>query len=100
MPTARATGLLRYCSQGELHPWGIRPQPGQVVVLPGLLVEEVDHEVAVVEKDPASLLHAFATEGAAIDRSKFLFHALGKRLDVRARSPADDDEGIRDDDER
>jgi len=60
----------------------------------------MDHEVAVVEEDPASVLNALATEGAAVDRSKCLFYALGKRLDVGSGSAADDDEGIRDDDER
>ncbi len=74
---------------------GIRPQPLQLVVVPGLLVEDVYHQVAVVEQHPPRVLPTFTSQWLPTRLVlQLLLDFIAQGAYVSVRSPRRDDEHI------
>ena len=79
------------------EPIGVGPQALQVVVRPGLGIEEVDHDVTEVEEHPFAVLLALASQRLAIERAQRLLDLVGQGEYVTSRRPGCDHEDVRDD---
>jgi len=78
-----------------LHLGSVGPQTFQSVILTGRGLEEVDDDVAVIEKDPFGLRFAFVAQRFQVEVfAETFFDALGERLDMRSGGPGCDNEHI------
>src|SRR4030042_2773732 len=66
----------------ELGARGVDPEPLEVVEATRGLVEEGNHQAAVVEEHPSGMLQPFAPQRAAAQVPKVLFHRVGEREHV------------------
>src|SRR3546814_13194524 len=55
---SRSAAARSGCRVRPVDPGNVLPQPLEVVELPSLLLEDVDHDVAVVDPDPLPVGHA------------------------------------------
>ena len=72
---------------GPVDHGSISPEALQVVVLAGRRLEQVNHDVAVVEKDPFGLGPTFVSERLAPCLLEQFLHPVGQGLHVRAGVP-------------
>src|SRR4030067_536985 len=63
----------------ELGARGVDPEPLEVVEATSGLVEEVNHQVAVVEQHPSGMLQPFAPQRAAAQMPEALLYRVGER---------------------
>src|SRR5918996_715231 len=81
----------------ERHNAGIRPQAFEVVIPPFLTVEDVDHEVDVIEQSPSAPPLAFPPVRLDAEvLAQFLFDLFGDGSDVPFGVSATDHEEVRD----
>src|SRR3546814_9730350 len=60
---SRSAAARSGCRVRPVDPGNVLPQPLEVVELPSLLLEDVDHDVAVVDQDPLPVGHALDALG-------------------------------------
>ena len=77
----------------------IPPQPFEVVVVPGRVVEDVDDDVAVVEQHPLGVIFALPPEWFSAVETQRLLHPVDERLHLAASVPRGDHEDVGDDEE-
>ena len=85
-------------SRGRLsrhrHPGRVVPQPFQIVKLAGFAVEDVHHDVAVIEQHPVALVEAFGAGALEALAGQGVVHRLGQALHVAGGTAAHDDEAV------
>ena len=95
-------GVYRRSGDGslDLEARRIAPQTLQLVVVPRLLIEEMDDHVAVVEEYPVPVLLALPPiRLASVGGLQSELDLVDERLDVPGRRARGDEEEIGDDDE-
>ena len=72
----------------------VLPQAFEPVVRPLLLMEDMRHEVAEIEEDPAGLLASFAPEPLVACLEELLLDLIGDGGDIALAAPGDDEEDV------
>ena len=72
----------------------VLPQAFEPVVRPLLFVEDMRHEVAEIEEDPAGLLAPFAPEPLVACLEELLLDLIGDGGDIALAAPGDDEEDV------
>src|SRR3546814_5369051 len=92
---ARTAAARSGCRVRPVDPGNVLPQPLEVVELPSLLLEDVDHDVAVVDQDPLPVGHALDALGLRSARhTDLVLHLVTDRLDLAVVGRAGDDEPL------
>jgi hypothetical protein len=82
---------------GNLDPRSVGPEPFQVVELPGLVVEEVDDEVPIVEQYPLAVLDTLTAQHPL--RLQLGLDLVHQAAQMGARRAGGDDEQVGEDEE-
>jgi hypothetical protein len=89
-------------SVSDRHPFqagSVPPQALKVVIAASIRLEDVNHEIPIIQQHPFGLRKAFVPEGLPTVLFQQFLHPFRQRLDVGAGSPGGDHKYLGNDEE-